>query len=455
MASKKLKPLVLSPKEKAWIAATRYGETGSVSKNKKGLVYSDKGARGSMQIMPATYKEVMGSMKGWNDPKKLEEAGIRYAVQQFRDFKGDPARAAGAYVRGPTAERENRPLPGPRTKNYIPKVVAEYKKLLNKSRKKQMADTSGYDRMSPKEKRSRIAQARRAIAMAKSVGMKPKASDLALVKNASKSASASVDRGPYAPYTEKQRAVLNKELPKSKKRVISDFEKNPGMRTTAGGPRISPIRRAPDELIIPGGGKAVSQRKSASDSKGTGIPSRMPIGPGRNPSEAEFGASLTGTGIPSRMPIGPGRNPSEAEFGASLTGTGIPSRMPIGPGRNPSEAEFGASLTGTGIPSRMPTRPKRKTAAKHILNDDPKLAQANELEGVKKSEKKSPSLGDIFKAKNWKKTSGPDDYSPAKRTYDTPFGEIDLDTSEEGMFGDSELYDMGQKKGGRQKESCW
>ena len=402
MASKKLKPLVLSPEEKAWIAATRYGETGSVSKNKKGLVYSDKGARGSMQIMPATYKEVMGSMNGWNDPKKLEEAGIRYAVQQFRDFKGDPARAAGAYVRGPTAERENRPLPGPRTKNYIPKVVAEYKKLLNKSRKKQMADTSGYDRMSPKEKRSRIAQARRAIAMAKSVGMKPKASDLALVKNASKSASASVDRGPYAPYTEKQRAALNKELPKSKKRVISDFEKNPGMRTTAGGPRISPIRRAPDELIIPGGGKAVSQRKSASDSKGTGIPSRMPIGPGRNP----------------------------------------------------SEAEFGASLTGTGIPSRMPTRPKRKTAAKHILNDDPKLAQANELEGVKKSEKKSPSLGDIFKAKNWKKTSGPDDYSPAKRTYDTPFGEIDLDTSEEGMFGDSELYDMGQKKGGRLKKAA-
>ena len=128
--------------------------------------------------------------------------------------------------------------------------------------------------------------------------------------------------------------------------------------------------------------------------------------------------------------------------------------MPIGPGRNPSEAEFGASLTGTGIPSRMPTRPKRKTAAKHILNDDPKLAQANELEGVKKSEKKSPSLGDIFKAKNWKKTSGPDDYSPAKRTYDTPFGEIDLDTSEEGMFGDSELYDMGQKKGGRLKKAA-
>ena len=63
-------------------------------KIKKGLVFSDKGAKGSMQIMPETYKELMGSMDGWDDPKKLEEAGIRYAVQQFRNFKGDPARAA-------------------------------------------------------------------------------------------------------------------------------------------------------------------------------------------------------------------------------------------------------------------------------------------------------------------------------------------------------------------------
>jgi hypothetical protein len=210
------------------------------------------------------------------------------------------------------------------------------------------------------------------------------------------SASAGVDRGPYASYTKEQRATLNKELPKSTKTV-------------------EPITRP----------KAATPQQISAAARKRRLDRRVPS-PGRNPSEAEFGA-------PKRSkPIGPGRNPSEAEFGA-------PKRSkPIGPGRNPTEAEFGAP---------------RKTAAKHILNDDPKLAQANEFEGVK-TKKKGFSLSDLFDSSKYKKTSGPDDYSPAKRTYDTPFGEIDLDTSEEGMFGDSELYDMGQKKGGRLKKAA-
>jgi hypothetical protein len=210
------------------------------------------------------------------------------------------------------------------------------------------------------------------------------------------SASAGVDRGPYASYTKEQRATLNKELPKSTKTV-------------------EPITRP----------KAATPQQISAAARKRRLDRRVPS-PGRNPSEAEFGA-------PKRSkPIGPGRNPSEAEFGA-------PKRSkPIGPGRNPTEAEFAAP---------------RKTAAKHILNDDPKLAQANEFEGVK-TKKKGFSLSDLFDSSKYKKTSGPDDYSPAKRTYDTPFGEIDLDTSEEGMFGDSELYDMGQKKGGRLKKAA-
>ena len=125
--------------------------------------------------------------------------------------------------------------------------------------------------------------------------------------------------------------------------------------------------------------------------------------------------------------------------------------------------------TGKKASSVPKAGPKNAVAARHILAD-PSLAQAKEFEGVKTptnpkhiladnpksaaTKKKSHSLGDIFKAKNWKKTSkGGDDYSPVKRTYDTPFGAIDLDTSKEGMFDDSELYDMGQKKGGRLKKA--
>jgi len=250
------------------------------------------------------------------------------------------------------------------------------------------------------------------------------------------SASAGVDRGPYASYTKEQRATLNKELPKSTKTV------EPITRPKAATPQqiSAAARKRRLDRRVPSPGRNPSEAEF-------GAPKRSkPIGPGRNPSEAEFGA-------PKRSkPIGPGRNPSEAEFGA-------PKRSkPIGPGRNPSEAEFGAPKRSKPIgPGRNPTEAEfgapRKTAAKHILNDDPKLAQANEFEGVK-TKKKGFSLSDLFDSSKYKKTSGPDDYSPAKRTYDTPFGEIDLDTSEEGMFGDSELYDMGQKKGGRLKKAA-
>jgi hypothetical protein len=139
----------------------------------------------------------------------------------------------------------------------------------------------------------------------------------------------------------------------------------------------------------------------------------------------------TGTGIPSRMPTR-----------KNIEGAGIPSRMPTR-----------KNIEGTGIPSRI-TVPKPKTAKGPAMMFDANLQQTTPDVGAA-TKKKSPSLGDIFKAKNWKKTSkGDDDYSPAKRTYDTPFGAIDLDTSKEGMFDDSELYDMGQKKGGRLKKAA-
>ena len=206
MASKKLKRLVLSPEEKAYVAATAYGETGHLPEAQRRFAVSDKDAHGRMQITKGAFKDIMGSLKGWGNPDKMEDAGIRYAVQQFRDFKGDPARAAGAYVRGPTAERQNRPYPGPRTKSYIPKVVAEYNRLLSKMREKQMANTSGFLKMNPKERRIRVRRANRAIQTAKSVGMEPKASDLNILKMASKA-----DKGP----------ITKKEM-RSDRRTLGD-----------------------------------------------------------------------------------------------------------------------------------------------------------------------------------------------------------------------------------------
>ena len=119
---------------------------------------------------------------------------------------------------------------------------------------------------------------------------------------------------------------------------------------------------------------------------------------------------------------------------------GAPKRSkPIGPGRNPTEAEFAAP---------------RKTARAPAMMFDANLQQTTPDVGAA-TKKKDFSLSDLFDSSKYKKTSkGDDDYSPAKRTYDTPFGAIDLDTSKEGMFDDSELYDMGQKKGGRLKKAA-
>ena len=212
--AKKLKPLVLSPKEKAYIEATAYGETRHVPQSKKGLVFSPDGARGRLQIMPETYKEMMGSMEGWDNPKKLEEAGKRFAVKQFRDFKGDVRKAAGAYVRGPTAERESRPK-GPRTKKYIPEVVGEYKRLManvsdsstkskgkttmdlkKKSLKGIQAEKEGKATLADKrrlktwkaykagsQKTQGYQKARRNIQRAEQMGRKPNEVDLQIVKS--------------------------------------------------------------------------------------------------------------------------------------------------------------------------------------------------------------------------------------------------------------------------------
>ena len=132
MAYPKLTPQ--NAKERAFIRSIQDGEVGHLPKSKWGLAVSPDGAKGPMQIMPKTYKDVMGSMKGWDNPKKLEEAGITYALTQYRAFDGNVRRAAGAYVRGPSDERKRKPL-GDRSKYYVNRVNTTYKTL--------MADTSG------------------------------------------------------------------------------------------------------------------------------------------------------------------------------------------------------------------------------------------------------------------------------------------------------------------------
>jgi len=62
---------------------------------------SPAGARGGMQVMPATFREMMGPDADIDDPITNLRAGSRYAKQMLKQADGDPRLAAAAYYGGP------------------------------------------------------------------------------------------------------------------------------------------------------------------------------------------------------------------------------------------------------------------------------------------------------------------------------------------------------------------
>lgn len=71
------------------------------SSSGKNAVTSNRGARGGMQVMPGTFKEVAD--KGWNidDPLHNARAGIRYLAKMDKLSGGDAALTAAGYYGGP------------------------------------------------------------------------------------------------------------------------------------------------------------------------------------------------------------------------------------------------------------------------------------------------------------------------------------------------------------------
>jgi hypothetical protein len=80
------------------IARSIYQQESSSGKNTK---TSNAGARGGMQVLPGTFREVAD--QGWSidDPDHNARAGIRYVRQMFDRAGGDPALAAAGYYGGP------------------------------------------------------------------------------------------------------------------------------------------------------------------------------------------------------------------------------------------------------------------------------------------------------------------------------------------------------------------
>ncbi|MDX9714461.1 MAG: lytic transglycosylase domain-containing protein [Dissulfurispiraceae bacterium] len=92
---------------------------------------SPKGARGLMQLMPATAAEL--GVKNIYDPVENIDGGARYLRYLLEKFNGNLTLALAAYNAGPARVERNMRVPAiPETVSYVRNIVTSYKKY-NKS----------------------------------------------------------------------------------------------------------------------------------------------------------------------------------------------------------------------------------------------------------------------------------------------------------------------------------
>ncbi|MBI5624229.1 MAG: lytic transglycosylase domain-containing protein [Elusimicrobia bacterium] len=91
---------------------------------------SQVGAKGLMQIMPATGKGLGLRTGEFFDPIKNVKAGIKYFAEMLKRFNGNVKMALAAYNAGPGAvEKYDGVPPYKETKGYVAKVYATYRQL--------------------------------------------------------------------------------------------------------------------------------------------------------------------------------------------------------------------------------------------------------------------------------------------------------------------------------------
>ncbi len=89
---------------------------------------SAKGAKGLMQLMPETARDL--AVDDPFDPAANIDGGARYLRQLLDVFDGDLSLALAAYNAGPNRVRELGRVPAiPETRHYVRRVLATYRRL--------------------------------------------------------------------------------------------------------------------------------------------------------------------------------------------------------------------------------------------------------------------------------------------------------------------------------------